>query len=73
MEPISLHVFRDNAAGDFLVALAPADKKGACRCVGLAISRFSSALLAFTVTLIAMISLAIKCERPGPFFERQES
>ena len=32
----------------------------------------SSALLAFTFPLIAMISLAIKCESPGPVFERQE-
>ena len=32
----------------------------------------SSALLAFTLPLIAIISLAIKCESPGPVFERQE-
>jgi len=32
----------------------------------------SSALLAFTLPLIAMISLAIKYESPGPVFERQE-
>jgi lipopolysaccharide/colanic/teichoic acid biosynthesis glycosyltransferase len=32
----------------------------------------SSTLLAFTFPLIAMISLAIKCESPGPVFERQE-
>jgi hypothetical protein len=40
MEPMSLHVFRDNAAGEILVALAPADEKSACRWVGLAISGF---------------------------------
>jgi len=32
----------------------------------------SSALLAFTLPLIAMISLAIKFESPGPVFERKE-